>query len=76
MELAGKYFVKRHGEVEKKVSQSLRLQQRRLLETVLYGREYGYDYQAVLSSIKASHVRSLARKLRSGTTIVEVYTEN
>ncbi|MBQ2107658.1 MAG: hypothetical protein II475_03105, partial [Bacteroidales bacterium] len=76
MELACKYLAKRHGEVEKRVSQSLRLQHRRLMETVLYGREYGYDYQAVLSSIKPSHVRSLARKLRSGATIVEVYTEN
>ena len=76
MELAGKYFMKRYGEVEERVARSLRLQNRRLMREVLYGREYGYDYKAMIESLKPCEVKKMARKMNSGATIIEIYTEN
>ncbi len=75
MALARKYLRKRHGEVERRVSMSLPSQHDRLIYTVLWGRDYDFDYDAVLDGIRASDVRCLARKMRSGANIVKVYTE-
>ena len=75
MTLARKYLRKRHGEVERRVSMSLPSQNDRLMYTVLWNRDYDCDYDAVLDGIKATDVRNLARKMRSGANIVEVYTE-
>lgn len=75
MDVARKYLIKRHGEVEERVSMSLRAQQNRLVETVIYGREFDYDYKSLINGIKPSDVRKLARDLNSGSTIVQVYTE-
>ena len=75
MELAAKYMRKRHGEVERRVAMSLLSQNERLMNTILWNREYDFDYDALVNSIKPSEVRSLARKFLRGTSIVQVYEE-
>ena len=75
MEVAAKYLAKRRGEVEHRVSMSVGMQRDRLINTVLWGRDYEYDYKSVIAGIKADDVRKLAKKLSSGSTLVEVYTE-
>ena len=75
IEVAAKYLIKRHGEVDHRVSMSVNIQRDRMIETVLWGREYDYDYRKVIGGVKASDVQKLARKLASGDTLVEVYTE-
>ena len=75
MELARKYILKRHGEVERRASKSLLEQNERLQETVLQGRDYDCDYAALVRGIKAKDVRKLARTFLAGDHIVEIYTE-
>ena len=75
MELARKYLNKRHGEEERRTAMSLNAQMDRLVKTVLWNRDYDYDHEALLETIKASEIRAMARKFLNGTTIVEVYTE-
>ena len=75
MDLARKYIKKRHGEVEKRTSMSVSLQEERLLYTVLWKRDFDCDYDALLNSIKPSDVRNLARRFVNGSKIVEIYTE-
>jgi len=75
MDLARKYILKRHGEVERRASKSLLEQNERLQETVLLGRDYDCDYAALVNGINAKDVRKLARKFLSGEHIVEIYTE-
>ena len=75
MEQAGKYLLKRHGEVERRSAQYLRAQEERLRETVLRGRDDDAGYDALLRRVKAQDVRKLARKFVSGARIVEIYTE-
>lgn len=75
MDLARKYIRKRHGEVERRTAMSMVLQQDRLVYTVLWNRDFDCDYDALLDGIKACEVRNLARKLSSGTSIIEIYNE-
>ena len=75
MDRAGKYIRKRHGELERRASASLPEQNDRLVKTVLWGRDYDVDYDALLRGIKARDVRDLARKFLAGDHIVEIYTE-
>lgn len=75
MELACKYILKRHGEVERRVAGSLRQQHERLLYTELWGRDFDADYESLLKGISTTDVRDFARRFRSGTLIEEVYTE-
>ena len=75
MDLARKYILKRHGEVERKAALSLGDQHDRLQDTVLRGRDYDCDYEALVRSIKARDVRNLARKFLAGDHIIEIYTE-
>ena len=75
MDLARKYILKRHGEVERKAALSLGDQHDRLQDTVLRSRDYDCDYEALIRSIKARNVRNLARKFLAGDHIIEIYTE-
>ena len=75
MDLARKYMVKRHGEIERRAALSLAEQNDRLQDTVLRDRDYDCDYDALVRGIKAKDVRNLARKFFTGDHIVEVYTE-
>ena len=75
MDLARKYILKRHGEVERRAALSLGDQHDRLQDTVLWGRDYDCDYDALVRGIKARDVRNLARKFLAGDHIVEIYTE-
>ena len=75
MDRAGKYIRKRHGELERRASASLLEQNDRLVKTVLWGRDYDVDYDALLRGIQARDVRDLARKFLAGDHIVEIYTE-
>lgn len=75
MDLARKYILKRHGEVERRASKSLLEQNERLQQTVLLGRDYDCDYDALVRGIRSGDVRKLARKFLSGDHIVEIYTE-
>ena len=75
MDLARKYMVKRHGEIERRAALSLAEQNDRLQDTVLRDRDYDCDYDALIRGIKAKDVRNLARKFFTGDHIVEVYTE-
>ena len=62
-------------ELERRASASLPEQNDRLVKTVLWGRDYDVDYDALLRGIKARDVRDLARKFLAGDHIVEIYTE-
>jgi hypothetical protein len=75
MDQAGKYIRKRHGELERRAASSLLEQNDRLVRTVLWGRDFDADYDALLRGIKARDVRDLARKFLAGEHIVEIYTE-
>jgi len=75
MDRAGKYIRKRHGELERRASASLLEQNDRLVKTVLWGRDFDVDYDALLRGIQARYVRDLARKFLAGDHIVEIYTE-
>ncbi|MBR6875999.1 MAG: insulinase family protein [Bacteroidales bacterium] len=75
MDQAGKYIRKRHGELERRAASSLPEQNDRLVKTVLWGRDFDADYDALLRGIRARDVRDLARKFLAGDHIVEIYTE-
>lgn len=75
MDLARKYILKRHGEVERRAALSLGEQHDRLQDTVLRGRDYDCDYDTLVRGIRARDVRNLARKFLAGDHIVGIYTE-
>ena len=75
MDLAVKYLVKHHDEEEARISRSVSLQEDRMVEFVLRGTPYGYDYERLVRSLKASDIRGLARRIAAGDRIVKVYSE-
>jgi zinc protease len=75
MEMAGKYILKRHGELEARAERSIGTQLDRLEETVLLGRDYDCDYEKILRSITAKDVQKMARHFAAGDILKEIYTE-
>lgn len=75
MDLAVKYLVKHNAEKEAQVARSLSAQEDRMLSYVRWGTPYGYDYEKIVRSVKASDVRSMARHIAGGNTLIQVYTE-
>ena len=75
MELAVKYLVKHHSEEEAKVSKSIAAQEDRMLRFVRWGIPYGYDYESIVRAVKPGEIRAMARRLASGSKLIEVYTE-
>jgi len=75
MDVAKKYFSKAHAERRKLVDNSTGHMLDELEDLVENGKDYGYDYNEVLSSIKASDIQKLAGKLLNGNIYVSVYSE-
>ncbi len=42
---------------------------------VRWGTPYGYDYERIVRSLKASDIRALARRVAGGDKFVKVYSE-
>jgi predicted Zn-dependent peptidase len=75
MEHAAKYLVKHHNEVRDRILRSVGSQQAQMLDYVRDGIPYGYDYEGVIKTIKASDVRTLARKVAAGDLVLTLYSE-
>ena len=75
MELQVKYLVKHNAEKEALAKRSLSTQEDRMLSYVRWGTPYGYDYEGVVRSVKASDVRAMARHIAAGNAFIQVYTE-
>ncbi len=75
MDVAAKYMVKRHGEIENRVKRSVGDQLDRLESTVLLGRDYDFDYRQMIESISAKDVQQMARDFAAGDILKEIYTE-
>ena len=75
MDFAVKYLVKHFREDQVRISRSLSLQEEQMLKFVRWGTPYGYDYAKVVSSVKASEVRAMARRIAGGDSLVKVYNE-
>ena len=75
MDLAVKYLVKHNAEKEAQIARSLSAQEDRMLSYVRWGTPYGYDYEKIVRSVKASDVRSMAKHIAGGNTLTQVYTE-
>jgi predicted Zn-dependent peptidase len=75
MDMAARYMLKRHGEIENRVKRNVASQRDRLEETVLLGRDYDFDYGQMLESISARDVQEMARRFAAGDILKEIYTE-
>lgn len=75
MDVAAKYMIKRHGELEARAARSIGTQLDRLEETVLLGRDYDADYEKIVRGITAKDVQKMARHFASGDILKEIYTE-
>ena len=75
MEHAVKYLVKHHYESVEQVSRSVSAQMNQMEEYIRFGTPYGYDYESVVKKIKASDVRTLARKVAAGDLLLTIYSE-
>ena len=75
MEMAGKYILKRHGELEVRARRNIGIQLDRLEDTVLRGRDYDCDYEKILRSITAKDVQKMAARFAAGDILKEIYTE-
>ena len=75
MDLAVKYLVKRFYENEDKAARSLSRMEGRMVSFVDEGIPYGYDYEKVVRSVKASDVRALAKKISAGDLLLKIYNE-
>ena len=75
MEMARKYILKRHGELEARAKRSIGTQLDRLEDTVLLGRDYDCDYDRFVLGITAGDVRKMARRFAAGDILKEIYTE-
>ena len=75
MDVAAKYMIKRHGEIEDRVKRSVGNQLDRLESTVLLGRDYDFDYEKMIESIGPKDVQEMARHFAAGDILKEIYTE-
>ena len=75
MERAVKYLVKHYNESQEQILRSVGSQLDQMENYIRFGTPYGYDYEKVIQSIKASDVRALARRIAAGDLILKVYTE-
>ena len=75
MEVAAKYILKRHGELEVRARRRIGDQLDRLEETVLLGRDYDCDYDRIVQGITAADVQNMARRFAAGDLLKEIYTE-
>ena len=46
-----------------------------MLSYIRWGTPYGYDYEKIVRSVKASDVRAMARHIAAGNAFIQVYTE-
>lgn len=72
---AVKYLVKRHGEVEDRVSHSAASLNDRTFQICEYGIPFYFDYKSIAESMKASSIRKLAAKIYAGDMLANIYTE-
>ena len=75
MDVAAKYILKRHGELDARAKRNIGTQLDRLMETVLQGRDYDCDYAKIVSGITAADVQKMARRFAAGDLLQEIYTE-
>ena len=75
MDMAARYLVKRHTELNARAARSVGSQLDRLEDTVLLGRDYDFDYRQVIGSVSAKEVRDMARHFAAGDILKEIYTE-
>ena len=75
MEMAARYLLKRHTELDARAERSVGTQLDRLEDTVLLGRDYDVDYKNVIGSITAREVQKMARYFAGGDILKEIYTE-
>ena len=75
MEMAARYLLKRHTELDARAERSVGTQLDRLEDTVLLGRDYDVDYKNVIGSITAREVQKMARYFAGGEILKEIYTE-
>jgi zinc protease len=75
MERAVKYLVKHHYESQEQISRSVGSQLDQMENYIRLGTPYGYDYEKVVKSIKASDVRALARRVAAGDLVLTIYSE-
>ena len=75
MDLAVKYLVKHRKEQEDRIARSVSLQEDQMVGFVRWGTPYGYDYERIVRSLKASDIRALARRVAGGDKFVKVYSE-
>jgi len=75
MDLAKKYLAKAHAERQVVVANSTARMMDQLVAWAENGIDYDYDYNAVLSSISASDIQSLATRLFKGNKFIAVYSE-
>ena len=75
MELALKYFVKHHAEVEARNANSVGARLSEMTDCVKHGIDFGYDYTAAISEVSPSLVRKLAARLYHSDRLTAVYSE-
>ncbi len=75
MEDAKKYLVKRHAEQEAASKNSLAATNDDIMNFILYGTEYDYDYDAAVDGVSADDIRKFAAKLVKGDQFVTIYRE-
>lgn len=75
MDMAVKYIVKRHGELEVRAQRNIGIQLDRLEDTVLLGRDYDCDYDRIARSVTAKDVQKMAQRFAAGDILKEIYTE-
>lgn len=75
MEVAKKYFAKAYAERQKLKSNSTGHMLDDAEAWIEHGIDYDYDFDVVLSKIKASDIQKLATKLLKGNIYISVYSE-
>lgn len=75
MDVAVKYFIKRHGETRSRIANSVAQQLDQMECFVKYGIDYDYDYGSVIRSISSRDIQKLARQISSGDRMISVYVE-
>lgn len=75
MDLAVKYMIKRHHEMEVRHEGALSFMIDEMIEELRWGRDNDFDYEAVINSITAKDIKKLARRIAGDRRFIAVYTE-
>ena len=75
VDAAVRYLIKHHGEKLARIPKSLQSQKDVLEATVKDGYNPIFDYKTVVSKVKPSDIRSLARRINRSGRLLSVYTE-